>query len=238
MHDLDGEPTVEKEPAPPWLLSFGDVTALLITFFVMLFSMSTLQSEKWEAIVAKLNSSKQSAESQKKPVPTAINNIATVELPPALPLGYLGTLLEEKLVDDPVLSRAVLHRLEESIVVSLPTDLLFTPGSVEVTETAKEALFRVGGVIATLGNQVDIEGHAAPRDDTPGNYTSLWILSMARAIAVADELAASGYALNIVTLGLADSRFNHLDPKLPETRRLELARRVDIVIHPDQGALK
>ena len=224
----------DNDPAPLWLLSFGDVTALLLTFFVLLFSMSTLQSEKWEVVISQLNSSKQSFK-QLKPMPNAVNNVSTVELVPALPLGYLGEGLEEKLQADPVLARAIIHRLKDKIVVSLPFDLLFAAGEVTLTDVAKEALFRMGGVIATLGNQIDIEGHSAPQEDENGIFTSAWTMSLARAIAVSNELVRSGYIQNTVILGLGASRFNQIDQRLSYERRSALARRVDIIIHPVQG---
>jgi chemotaxis protein MotB len=235
--ETDNTQKPKVDPAPPWLLSFGDVTALLLTFFVMLFSMSTLQSEKWEAIISKLNSSKE-ASKQFKPIPNANNNVATVELAPALPLGYLGEVLDEKLKEDPVLARAIIHQLEDAIVVSLPSDLLFAAGQVTLTADAKEALFRLSGVIETVGNHIEIEGHAAPENDDRGIYSSAWSLSLARAIAVSNELEKSGYVRKTAVLGVASSRFGQLDQRISEERRFELARRVDIVIRPDQGEVR
>ena len=168
-------------------------------------------------------------------MPNAVNNVSTVELVPALPLGYLGEVLEEKLQADPVLARAIIHRLKGMIVVSLPFDLLFAAGEVTLTDVAKEALFRMGGVIATLGNQIDIEGHSAPQEDENGIYTSAWTMSLARAIAVSNELVRSGYIQNTVILGLGASRFDQIDQRLSYERRSALARRVDIIIHPVQG---
>ena len=136
---------VDKDPALPWLLSFADVTALLLTFFILLFSMSTLQSEKWQGLISKLDSSKQPYK-QLMQMPKAVNNLSKVELIPALPLGYLGEVLEEKLKSDPILARAIIHRLESAIVVSLPSDLLFESGGVAFTDVAKEAVFLMGGI--------------------------------------------------------------------------------------------
>ncbi|MBE88922.1 MAG: chemotaxis protein MotB [Rhodospirillaceae bacterium] len=225
---------LDKDRAPPWLLSFADVTALLLTFFVLLFSMSTLQSEKWQGLISKHDSSKQPYK-QLIPMPKAVNNLSNVELIPALPLGYLGEVLEEKLQADPVLARAIIHRLESAIVISLPSELLFAAGEIALTDAAKEALFLMGGIVTTIGNQIDIEGHSAPKENEDGIFDSAYILSLARAVAVANELARSGYAQNTNILGLGASRFNQIDQGLNEERRIALARRVDIVIHPYQG---
>jgi len=51
-----------KEDAPPagspaWMATFSDLMNLLLCFFVLLFSMSTIEEEKWNELVASLNSS-------------------------------------------------------------------------------------------------------------------------------------------------------------------------------------
>ena len=206
----------------------------MFLFFVLLFSLSTLQSEKWQGLISKHDSSKQPYK-QLIPMPKVVNNLSNVELIPALPLGYLGEVLEEKLQADPVLARAIIHRLESAIVISLPSELLFAAGEIALTDAAKEALFLMGGIVTTIGNQIDIEGHSAPKENEDGIFDSAYILSLARAVAVANELARSGYAQNTNILGLGASRFNQIDQGLNEERRIALARRVDIVIHPYQG---
>ena len=50
-----------KEDAPPagspaWMATFSDLMNLLLCFFVMLFSMSTIQEDKLAAFVASINS--------------------------------------------------------------------------------------------------------------------------------------------------------------------------------------
>ena len=49
-----------KEDAPPagspaWMSTFSDLMNLLLCFFVMLFSMSTIQEDKLAALVASMN---------------------------------------------------------------------------------------------------------------------------------------------------------------------------------------
>ena len=48
----------EDTPAPgspAWMSTFSDLMNLLLCFFVLLFSMSTVQQDKWDAFVASLN---------------------------------------------------------------------------------------------------------------------------------------------------------------------------------------
>src|SRR3546814_6395339 len=62
-------------------------------------------------------------------------------------------------------------------VVSLPSDLLFLPGKAELQPAAREALFRMGGVIATVGNRIDVHGHTDPDPHPDSAYPSKWALS-------------------------------------------------------------
>lgn len=52
------KPEEEQSPgSPAWMTTFGDLMNLLLCFFVLLFSMSTVDADKFEALVASLQSS-------------------------------------------------------------------------------------------------------------------------------------------------------------------------------------
>lgn len=52
------KPEEEQSPgSPAWMTTFGDLMNLLLCFFVLLFSMSSVDAEKFEALVASLQSS-------------------------------------------------------------------------------------------------------------------------------------------------------------------------------------
>ena len=45
----------EEEGSPAWMNTYGDMVTLLLTFFVLLFSFSTIDAQKWEQIVSSLS---------------------------------------------------------------------------------------------------------------------------------------------------------------------------------------
>ena len=51
-----------------WLVTFADVIALLLAFFVMLFSMNNIKSETWNAITLQISPSK-TPKNQENPLP-------------------------------------------------------------------------------------------------------------------------------------------------------------------------
>ena len=96
-----------------------------------------------------------------------------------------------------------------------------------------------GGVVFFVGNQVDVNGHTGPEPVANPAFPSNWELSLAQAMAVADELRAGGYVDNIHAFGLGASRFGDLSLSASVEERHRLARRVDIVVRrsrPAQGA--
>lgn len=223
---------VEKSPA--WLVSMGDVTALMLTFFVMLFSMSYVKSERWDEIISLLNRASDPS-TVEKPIPTSEKAIPSVEVLPGLSTDYLHRILQEKLSRDPILASARITPLEGQVVISLPGDVLFASGSDRLNEDAKLAVRELAGVLVQVGNQAEIVGHTDPLPPAEGSYPSNWDLSLARALRVANALTEAGYKGRFAAVGMGDSRFRHLDPKLPETRRYELARRVDVVLRSEAG---
>ena len=224
------------EPVGTWLVTFSDVIALLLAFFVMLFSMSEINMEKWNQIIG-VQSSPEKLEEEVQTQLHVAKSIPKFELKSALSLDYLAHVLEEHLTGDIFLKSAIVHRLDGLVVVSLPSDTMFASGEIELQKNAKEALFRMGDVIASIGNRIDVRGHTDPELLSDKNFDSKWVISLARAAAVANELRRTGYARQLPIYGLADTRFNDLDAQIPEKMRYELARRVDIVIHPHSGRM-
>ena len=219
-----------------WLVTFSDVIALLLAFFVMLFSMSSIKIETWNVIIPQISPS-EVPKKQEKPRSQETKNVATVKLKEALSLQYLANVLEEHLSGDPLLNEAAVHRLDELLVVSLPSDAMFDVGSVALTDSARDALFRLGGIVATIGNRIDVRGHTDPARASDLRFDSKWLVSLARAAAVANELRRTGYPRQIPIYGLADTRFRHLDQQIPETARQVMSRRVDVVVHPHSGEI-
>lgn len=233
------KPVRMTPPSPPvmsagWVVIFADISALLLAFFVMLFSMSSLELEKWQQIVSHASKGDPATE-ELRPAPTSDTSMPTVDVPPALPLGYLAQVLDEKLLEEEKAGRISVHRLDKMIVVSLPTELLFEPGSATLTPDARQALFRLSSALSQVGNQIDILGHTGPPADDAPKTGWKWSLSLERAIAVADELKRIGYPGDPAMLGAGDARYKYLDTAIPEKERLVLARRVDFLIHPTEG---
>lgn len=239
MTEIDTE--VLLEPAPemarekPWLITFADLFCVLLAFFALLFSMSAVETGKWKKLTQAFTHNSERAMGAEILPDAKARDAGGVKSAPALDLGYLGTVLEAQGKTNLLLQSATIYLAGERLVISLPADLLFAPGSVALDQKGGSALFDLAGVLRNIANDVEVVGHSDP---TPaGNaFPSNWDLSLTRAVAVADELKRAGFARGIPAFGVADSHFTELPADLPLTRRLELARRVDLLLTPSQGA--
>ena len=231
---LDDDPPLEEEleKSPIWLVTFGDVTALMLAFFVMLYSMSNPQSEKWDAVISIL-ATRDDPVVHGSPHPVGRRTTTRIDLVKAFPTGYLRRILEEKLGADPLLTLIRLSGLDGKLVLSLSADRIFEGDGAALSEIGRQTIARLTVVFGQFGNRVDIQGHTDPLPLPAGGYSDKWELSLARALAVARALKANGLAGNVTAMGLADTGYEHIDPAIPESQRLDLARRVDIVILPE-----
>lgn len=235
------EPADDDEPSGPgvdgeaWMMSFGDLVSLMLVFFVMLFSMSTLEIEEFEAIVSALAQQFNPSAELSRPKPSVDLDIPKIASRSAYDLRYLRALIEDKLADDTLLTDVRLHELHDRLVISLPADPMFEPGTARMTEAAHNTLDKLGTVIRFLSNRIDVNGHTDPDPVISPVFPSNWEFSLARAMSVANELRRAGFAEGAHSFGYADSRFSEVSLDLSVQERYRRARRIDVVIRAEQG---
>lgn len=236
MQDEPQRTDSPRRPSNAWLLTFTDLVSLMLTFFVLLFSMSNVKIDEWENVIDSLSQTLNPEREEVTSTTTATHNIETAFRKRAINLDYLSSVLKETIEGDALLGATQFMLLEDRLVMALPGDLLFQPGQAIMTERAEQALFQLGGILRNIGNQIGVNGHTDPSPAQGTSFSSNWELSVARAGAVANALHKAGYDDTIVSFGYADSRYAQL-PDLPEDRRLAIGRRVDLVIFPTAGGL-
>ncbi|MCW9033378.1 MAG: flagellar motor protein MotB [Alphaproteobacteria bacterium] len=214
-----------------WMVTFTDLVSLMLTFFVLLFSMSSVKVDKWDEMINALSKSLNPQLEERVTQPTAQFNISTVFRKRAINLEYLHAVIEEKLEPGSALSKTELKLLDDRLVISLPGDLFFNPGSAVLSKAAQEAMFELGGVLRNVDNLIGVNGHTDPVPLKSALYESNWELSLGRAISVSNALRRAGYTEEIMAFGYADSKIQ-ASQDLSEAEQNVLARRVDVVVMP------
>lgn len=232
-------PDEEGNHAPPlWLVTFTDVMALMLTFFVLLYSMAVPEEELWTDMTSALNTElgKFYSDNWEKGSQDTLN-IDKIESTKALNLDYLETIVQELISEEEELDNIVIIPQKDHLVISLPDDVLFDVGEAQIKQEGRDALFALGGALSRIKNRIEVIGHADPQPISSENspYPSNWELSLARALQVAGFLESVGYRRSITVRGLSSARYDEL-PDMEEVLRLSYARRVDIVVMQDDGS--
>ena len=130
---------------------------------------------------------------------------------------------------------AVLQRLDDRIVITLPSDLLFAADSAEITGMARYALGLMGDALRHVENRIDVNGYTDARSPASDEDFSDWRLSINQALVVADALRRAGYNHPIVTLGRAVPEIEAALERQPDSGIQPPVRRVDVVIRDTYG---
>ncbi len=226
-HDpsLDPVHEVHEDGDGNWLVSYADMMTLLVGFFVILLSFSTVDQEKFEA--AKKSVSKQFGGKYEEPY------------------EEIASRVREALKKANVGDQIVVKTNEKGVEISFLGPLFFVTGSVDMKTEARNLLDTL--IKAIKGEALDfnyvVEGHT---DDVPlnsgGIYKNNWELSSIRACRVLDYFALSGFdKLHLTAIGYGDTRPllpNRDDNGVPILANQSQNRRVIIkMIKKDTDAL-
>lgn len=178
---------------PGWLTTFGDLMALLLTFFVLLLSFSTTSQEDFEQAIGSLQGALGVLDGD--PI---LTNPIKLEVP--IVKGDITearpTLKDAKAeIEKEIQAQGQQENVEviqgpEGIVIRMKDHALFDTGKAELKEEFRSLLFRIGSVLNRLPeNSIEVEGHTdnmpIDNDDFKNNH---W-LSSARALQVVDVFA-------------------------------------------------
>ncbi len=222
------------QPAPPdmaGLLTFADLVSLLITFFVLLYSMKVIDVQTWDELVGSFTGTFNPTKPifEMRPDMDASEKFVPRD---ADPLDYLQTLLKSRFSSDPLLRNATFGRdpVADTLTVQLPSTLLFESGNATLKPEGRQAILKLGDLMRHLDNRMDVAGHTDPIPIESRTITN-WELAMDRAWQVTSLLTQQGVPGPITALSFADSRFENVAPDLPLAERLRKARRVEIIVH-------
>ena len=218
---------------PLWLLTFIDLISLLLAFFIMMFSMSTIKVGAWDVFKGSLDNEKRleasSFESYKNSTP--LDHRSTRY---GLNLGYLRSILESSLKKEKALENVVFTYNSNNLIISLPSILIFEKGGTALSDSGRTALFLIAETLSNFNNDISLVGHSDPTPMSVGaKYKNNWALSLSRALSVGQALKSAGYRKNLKILSFADTKFKRNSLTAPIKLEHQLARRVDIMIHKD-----
>jgi chemotaxis protein MotB len=169
-----------------WIVTYADIMTIILTFFILLLSMSTIAQTKYELLVQAFTGEK---------------------------AGNLQEVQEDidRVIEEQGLGGEIKTQLDvNGLTIEFSNALLFSSGEAELTERARVALAPIERhLVYSLGPQygIVVEGYT---DDVPirnARFRSNWELSTSRAINVMERLAEAGMDRRRISVqGFADTR--------------------------------
>lgn len=210
-----------------WMITFTDLVTLLLTFFVMIYSMTSIPSRPFDAPGKKGDENPDTNFANAGP-----DESNYTDTPQGLGLDYIYNVIKEQVEKKPDLGITP-HITDRGLVLSLGSDILFSPGQALVLQQASPTLMAVAGMISNIPNRIVIEGHTDPRAVKTVEFTDNTELALARAAAVGEFLQHAGFTDDLRIYARSDGDFGEISADLPQDERYKRARRVDVVILPE-----
>lgn len=224
-----------------WLVSYADFITLLFAFFVVMFAVSQVDSNKvgrfTESVRAvtmwsgpQLTTSSESKKAEPTPSGALIpTNVMVSSKSGGVDLRMMRDLLRRRLRSAIINSRISIEQEDKDLVVRLQDCGMFEPGSDKLLAQSIKDLRDLGDVIHDLPYPVRIEGHTDSVAIRSARFRNNWELSAARAVAVLECLSekAGMQESRMMISGFADTK-PVADNATEEGRKRN--RRVDIVL--------
>ena len=226
---------IEEEPdpgIPEWVVTFGDMMSLLLTFFIMLVSMSEMkQDEKFQAVAEALREQMGHDMSAATLIPGSFRpRNSTMEWN-----ATTGRAKKKDTKNGGQENKAVTGENEKVQVVrpgedsSVGGQIYFDEMTVELTEANKRALIRIIEQVDGKPQKIEIRGHTTRRPVDPASgFRDLWDLAEARARSTMQFMVEQGIDPSRIRLGNAGAEeplYNGVDPE-----RLRKNSRVQILM--------
>lgn len=203
---------IEMPTAPFWMTTFSDMTTLLLTFFVMIVSMSSVEVKKFKEAMSYFQGRTGVLMNEGALVNTGTPAIRTEPSPaPSNPSQGIGAVqqqarerAEQARHYEELLAYVHHQGLEDKVQVNLTDEglhfvlhdaVMFRPGEADLVEPSRTLLALISTLLTPDVQQIVVEGHTDDRPIATARYPSNWELSTARAASVVRHFLQQGDAL-------------------------------------------
>jgi chemotaxis protein MotB len=231
MSDKSKRPIVVKKGLDIWVMTYGDMMSLLLTFFILIVSFSSMQEAKF----------KQAANSLRQAFGVLVQPNSVIDFnQPLVPKSDFGDSedllyevreLELALLEQKVQDQVKVDLTPDGVTLTVDAPVFFAPARAELQPGSETVLDKLASFLRKFPGEIRVEGHSDTLPIATARFPSNWHLSAARAVAVAryfqahgvpaQRLAATGYGEfhPVADNGTAEGRARN--------RRVEILLKVD-----------
>jgi chemotaxis protein MotB len=230
-----------KPGLPGWIMTYGDMMSLLLCFFILLVSFSTIQDSKFD----EASNSLQGAFGVLSNPPTTIKMkeivVPQLHKKEREDIIYEFKKLEKILIDEKIDSKVDLRLTKDGVLFNIDDTCLFDSGSATLKTGSNDVLTSLHTFLAKFRHEIEINGHTDSIPISTIKFPSNWELSSSRAISVARFFQNKGLVPDrIKAVGYGEYRpiaDNNSPSSRAKNRRVEIFMNLDSQRMPLQQTL-
>ncbi|MCK8823543.1 OmpA family protein [Fuchsiella alkaliacetigena] len=217
-----------------WLVTYADMMTLLLAFFVLLFSFSTIDEHQFEAVMDALRGRLGILEGGKTISDAELITAGVMDQEVGMhDLYNIEQSISQYVAEEGLEDQVDVEMTDRGLMIRFTGKVLFDLGRAEIREEAFPVLGELAELVAEIPNQIMVEGHTDNLPISTERFPSNWELSTARATNVvryfieeqgleATKLSAAGY-----------SEYRPIAPNDTAENRAQ-NRRVDVIVLREQ----
>ncbi|MDH5544045.1 MAG: OmpA family protein [Gammaproteobacteria bacterium] len=213
-----------RNNTPVWMVTFADMMALLLTFFIIMLSFSTMDLKKYKAVSSAIEQSFGQGQPHEENT-SAIKPI--VPLPEPEPKHSLEKQLLNILQKE--ISEGVLfvERQDQLIIIRFPEQIAFSSASDRLRPEFSPLLEKIVSVVTKSEGEIVVTGHTDKLPINTERFRSNWDLSAARAVSVVHAMLEHSQInpKRMTAQGMADTRPLDAAENTASNRRVEISIR-------------
>ena len=246
----------EQENHERWLVSYADFITLLFAFFVVMYSISSVNEGKYKVLSKTLVAAFTGQPTRPLPLQAGVGSggpprlvelpaLPTAGEPPSGPtraqqdlrqrLAQIARSLARRLAVQVRQGQVQVRLTPQGVAIDIHDQVLFASGSAALGDGAQGLLQQVSQVLAQLPYQFQVNGYTDDRPIHDAQFASNWDLSVMRALSVVGMLIQQGVPPNQLVAAGYGQYHPVASNSSPQGRAAN--RRVSIVIvSPDQAS--
>lgn len=185
-----------------WLVSYADFVTLLFAFFVVMYSISSINEGKYKVLSDSLEGIFHNPERSMKPIPVGDERLTGDSSVDHLnvfgsahaedPLQSIAAQIHEEFSALLEGGQLQVHANEMWLELELSSSLLFPSGDAIPDHQAFDIVEKISNILAPFENPIQVEGFTDNLPISTAQYPTNWELSAARAASVVRMLAMGG----------------------------------------------
>jgi len=215
---------------PGWLATFGDLMSLLLTFFVLLLSFSSVNVKEFQHAMGALQGALGVLSGQpqmslpiRQSLPKSEGNLSQAQV-----IAKASKELEKAVEEAGLQGNVNLEDSSSGIIIRIADKLFFDVGLADLKLESIPVLKKLGYILKELPNQINVQGHTDNRTINTRKFASNWELSGMRALEVARYLIKN---IGISPDQISITGFSEYRPLVPNSSEINMSKNRRVELH-------